>query len=271
MTGTVNINGVNYQVLIRDLTPADVLPVFRTDTSIVKTDSILLHAAGTEQNSAKKVLLPHLISLISNALAESVALTIEPYYDADDVYQGMYWHYNGQWLRRTDTGDMIRVDDTAAEMALAAEQAVEAAIAAKEAATLAANTEARVSQAEEIRQQAEMLRVQQAADDHDRAEQDHQRAETDHTTAEGDHTRSESMYNHQPYIADGTTTHPGDTGYFYSWNYTAQQYVRGAKLSLDLTTLTQAQYDQLVDDLDDLKDLVTEPCGVFVGDTLVLG
>lgn len=161
MTGTVNINGINYQVSIPDLTPADVLPVFRTDTSIVKTDSILLHAAGAEQNSAKKVLLPHLISLISNAMAENVALTIEPYYDVNDVYQGMYWHYNGQWLRRTDTGDMIRVDDTAAEMALAAEQAIEAAIAAKEAATLASNTEARISQAEEARQQAAIPRVRQ--------------------------------------------------------------------------------------------------------------
>ena len=77
MTGTVNINGVNYQVSIPDLTPADVLPVFRTDTSIVKTDSILLHAAGAEQNSAKKVLLPHLITLVSKALAEDIALAID--------------------------------------------------------------------------------------------------------------------------------------------------------------------------------------------------
>lgn len=76
MTGTLNINGVSYQVSISDLTPADVLPVFRTDTSIVKTDSILLHAAGAEQNSAKKVLLPHLISLVSNVLAEEIALAV---------------------------------------------------------------------------------------------------------------------------------------------------------------------------------------------------
>lgn len=76
MTGTLNINGVSYQVSISDLTPADVLPVFRTDTSIVKTDSILLHAAGAEENSAKKVLLPHLISLVSNVLAEDIALAV---------------------------------------------------------------------------------------------------------------------------------------------------------------------------------------------------
>lgn len=158
MTGTVTINGVIYQVGISDLTPADVLPVFRTDTSILKTDSILLHAAGAQQNSAKKVLIPHLISLMSSAVAEDVVLTIEPYYDANGEYQGMYWHYNGQWLRRSDTGEMISVTDDAAEIALAAEQAVEATIAAKAATTAATNTESRVSAAEELRVQAENQR-----------------------------------------------------------------------------------------------------------------
>ena len=95
MKGSVTINGTTYNVSIDDLTPADVLPVFRTDTSILKTDSILLHAAGAQQNSAKKVLLPHLISAVSNAVAEDVVLTIEPYYDDNGTYQGMYWHYNG--------------------------------------------------------------------------------------------------------------------------------------------------------------------------------
>ena len=131
MTGSVTINGTRYQVTIEDLTPADVLPVFRTDTSILKTDSLLLHAAGTEQNSAKKVLMTHLVSMLAASVAEDNVLTIEPYYDENGVYQGMYWHFNSDWLRRNDTGEMIRVDDTAAEIALAADQAVRATEAAK--------------------------------------------------------------------------------------------------------------------------------------------
>ena len=94
MNGSVTINGTRYPVTLADLTPADVLPVFRTDTSILKTDSILLHAAGAEQNSAKKVLIPHLVSMLTSSVAEDIVLTIEPYYDENNVYQGMYWHYH---------------------------------------------------------------------------------------------------------------------------------------------------------------------------------
>ena len=64
MKGSVTINGTRYPVTMADLTPADVLPVFHTDTSILKTDSILLHAAGAEQNSAKKVLLANNIGAL---------------------------------------------------------------------------------------------------------------------------------------------------------------------------------------------------------------
>lgn len=245
MTGTVTINGVTYQVGIPDLTPADVLPVFRTDTSILKTDSILLHAAGAQQNSAKKVLIPHLISLMSSAVAEDVVLAIEPYYDASGEYQGMYWHYNGQWLRRSDTGEMIRVDDSAAEIALAAEQAVEATIAAKAATTQAASDHTRAERDHTTASQDHTA----AGKDHTTALQDHSTAGTDHTTADADHTRAENMHDHQPYIADGTQAHPGDTGYFYSWNYAAQQYVRGAKLSLDWQSMTQAERDALAQDM----------------------
>ena len=158
MTGRVTINGTTYNVSISDLTPADVLPVFRTDTSILKTDSILLHAAGTEQNSAKKVLLPHLISLMSGAVAEDVVLTVAPYYDANNVYQGMFWHLNSGWLHRTDTGEMIRVDGEAEAAALAADQANTAAEAASTAAAAARNTESRVSNSEDARVAAENLR-----------------------------------------------------------------------------------------------------------------
>lgn len=178
MTGSVTINGTTYSLGFSDLTPADVLPVFRTDTSILKTDSILLHAAGAQQNSAKKVLIPHLISLMASAVAEDVALTIEPYFDENDEYQGMYWHFNGQWLRRSDTGEMISVTDDAAEIAQAAEQAVQATLDAQAATTAANNTERRVAANEETREQAETLREQQAQSDHSRAEQDHEAAVT---------------------------------------------------------------------------------------------
>ena len=232
MNGSVTINGTNYPVTLADLTPSDVLPVFRTDTSILKTDSILLHAAGAEQNSAKKVLMPHLISLMSSAVAEDVALTIEPYYDENDEYQGMYWHYNGQWLRRTDTGEMISVNDDAAAIALAADQAVQATLDAQSATSKANQTEARVAGNEDSRvaaevirktneqnrQAAEALREQQAASDHSRAEQDH-------TTSVTQSAYAKNMADHPAYIADGTD---GDANYWYIWDYASQQYVKDA-------------------------------------------
>ena len=57
--------------------------------------------------------------------------------------------------------------------------------------------------------------------------------------------RAENLNDHQPYIADGTAAHPGDTGYFYSWDYAAQQYKRGSKLSLDWQSMTDAERDAL--------------------------
>ena len=250
MTGSVTINGVTYRVTIPDLTPADVLPVFRTDTSILKTDSILLHAAGAQQNSAKKVLLPHLVSMLSRSVAEDVVLTIEPYYDANGNYQGMYWHHNGQWLRRTDTGEMIRVDDTAAEIALAADQAISAAeqaTTAAEGATRAdnratANEDARVQaeyerknaetqrqQHEQTRQNQETAREQQAAadhttaqDDHNTATQDHATAQTDHSKAAADHTTAES--DHSTAQADHNTAQTDhSTAQADHANYTADR------------------------------------------------
>ena len=216
MNGSVTINGTRYPVTLADLTPADVLPVFRTDTSILKTDSILLHAAGAEQNSAKKVLLPHLVSLLASSVAEDIVLTIEPYYDENNVYQGMYWHYNSGWLRRTDTGEMISVDDPAAAIALAADMATRATEAANTAATGAINADNRATnnenarvtaenlrktaeterqqqetarqQNEQTRQSQEQAREQQAATDHSTALSDHSTAGTDHTRAETDHS-----------------------------------------------------------------------------------
>lgn len=81
--------------------------------------------------------------------------------------------------------------------------------------------------------------------DHTRAEQDHSTAGQDHTTAQGDHTRSENIVAHPPYIADGTTAYPGDAGYFYSWDYGQQTYVRQARLSLDWQSMSEAEREAL--------------------------
>ena len=92
----------------------------------------------------------------------------------------------------------------------------------------------------------------QAQTDHTRADEesgralsDHERAGEDHQTAFSDHTRADDIYAHQPYVADGTPQKPGDAGYYYSWDYAAQQYVRGAKLSLDWESMTEEQRDAL--------------------------
>lgn len=245
MNGSVTINGVKYPVTINDLTPADVLPIFRTDTSILKTDSLLLHAAGTEQNSAKKVLLLHLVSMVSASVAEDLVLTIEPYYDENGEYQGMYWHYNGQWLRRTDTGEMIRVDDTAAEIALAADIASRAAQNANTAADGAIAADHLATDNENARVTAENVRL---GNEKSRQQQEKARetqATEDHETAESDHRRAENMHQHPPYVADGTDDYPGDIGYLYTWDYEQQQYVRRSKLSLDWASMSQAQQDEL--------------------------
>lgn len=88
-----------------------------------------------------------------------------------------------------------------------------------------------------------------ATSDHTTAQSDHTTAQSDHTTAGQDHTRSENIVAHPPYIADGTTDYPGDTGYFYSWDYGRQTYVRQAKLSLDWQSMTQAERDALADEM----------------------
>jgi len=368
MEGHVTIDNVEYTVRIDQLTPADVLPVFQTATSVLKTDSILLQAAGAEQNSAKKVLIPQLISMLLGMVGEEVALTIEPYYDNQGVYQGMYWHYNGDWLYRNDDGEMIRVDNEAAAAALAASMANAAAQNADTKAALAnsaagaagtaaqnadskaalansaagaANTAARnadekaqaadVATAGASRVNAQLFNMTVTITDRNGIPQsvnigfeiyrtyqsvaamnadaqnvpqgkfviiattDPTSAENarlycknsegtftflsdldqaasaawadwlenmkpqieaaiatagaDHTQAQQDHSRSENIAGHPPYIADGTLSHPGDAGYFYSWDYATQQYVRGAKLSLDWASMTQAERDELARDV----------------------
>ena len=86
-----------------------------------------------------------------------------------------------------------------------------------------------------------------AGEDHTRAGQDHSTAGDDHTQAGNDHTRAENVHAHPPYIADGTQERPGDVGYYYSWDYTQQQYTRGAKLSLDWASMTDAEKQALAE------------------------
>lgn len=228
MTGTVTINGVTYNVDLTDLTPADVIQVFRTDTSVVKSDSILLHSSGTEENSAKMVLLPHLISLLSNSVAEDVALTIEPYYDENDEYVGMFWHYNGDWLLNGSTGEMIRVDTEAAAAALAASQATEAAETAVQAA----------SEADHARELVEGV-LEQADSDHDRAEADHERAEAA-TEAAGTQAARAKGYNDHPWEIRGD-------GYIYVWDEASGQMVRTNRMILSWADLTAAERQSIID------------------------
>lgn len=91
-----------------------------------------------------------------------------------------------------------------------------------------------------------------AASDHTQADSDHSRAETDHTDSvtatgyandQGDYAKN--MADHPAYLADGTSAHPGDAGYLYSWDYTTQQYVKGARLSIDFDSMTQEQKEEL--------------------------
>jgi len=100
-----------------------------------------------------------------------------------------------------------------------------------------------------------------AASDHGTAGADHTRAEGDHNTAGDDHTASveatgyandqgdyaKNMADHPSYLADDTQAHPGDTGYFYSWDYDTQQYVKGARLSLDFDSMTPEQKEALAE------------------------
>ena len=100
---------------------------------------------------------------------------------------------------------------------------------------------------------------QQAVSDHSTAASDHTQAGTDHTRAESDHSTSQTasgyantqgdyaknMADHPAYLADGTAAHPGDAGYLYTWDYTTQQYVKGARLSIDFDSMTPEQREEL--------------------------
>lgn len=102
---------------------------------------------------------------------------------------------------------------------------------------------------------------QQAVSDHSTAASDHTQAGTDHARAESDHTTSQTasgyaneqgdyaknMADHPAYLADGTAAHPGDAGYLYTWDYARQQYVKGARISLDFDSMTPEQKEELAD------------------------
>ena len=119
-----------------------------------------------------------------------------------------------------------------------------------------------------------------ASTDHTTAGSDHTTALNDHTQAGSDHTASVSATNnanskatlannaatfaqqqgnyakewndHPPYIADGTSAHPGDLNYMYIWditthNYAKSEYVKGA--DLDYSTMTPEEYERLVENV----------------------
>jgi hypothetical protein len=105
-----------------------------------------------------------------------------------------------------------------------------------------------------------------ATTDHQTASSDHQTATADHTQADADHkasvtatnnananaqlaydqaTYAENVASHPSYIADGSEDKPGDVGFVYQWDYAAQQYVRGNRIALDWSTMTQDEKDAL--------------------------
>lgn len=128
---------------------------------------------------------------------------------------------------------------------------------------------------------------ERAATDHDTAASDHLQAGSDHTTALNDHTQAGSDHtasvsatnnanskatlannaatfaqqqgnlskewnDHPPYIADGTSAHPGDLNFMYIWDitthaYAKSEYVKGA--DLDYNTMTPEEYERLVENV----------------------
>lgn len=109
--------------------------------------------------------------------------------------------------------------------------------------------------------------------DHDTATSDHTTATSDHTRAEGDHTRAEGDHSaaveatayaneqgdyakgwndNPPYVADGTAAHPGDTNYWYLYDITTEQYVKGPYAkgdNLNWDDMTPAEKQRLIDEV----------------------
>lgn len=116
-----------------------------------------------------------------------------------------------------------------------------------------------------------------AGQDHTRAESDHTTAGTDHTTAQSDHTQAgndhtqalsdtnraaadhttattqtalmEAWNEHLPYVADGTQEHPGDANYWYTYDPSTEQYVKGPYAkgdNLDWASMTEQEKEDLV-------------------------
>jgi hypothetical protein len=120
-------------------------------------------------------------------------------------------------------------------------------------------------------------RISTADSDHERADVDHSMSSQDHTTALADYQTltdassaansaaananekaeyaltqgdyAKNMADHPAYIADGTLQYPGDTGYFYTWDYASRQYQRRSKLSLDWETMSEEQKKVLAADV----------------------
>lgn len=139
--------------------------------------------------------------------------------------------------------------------------------------------------------------IRTAADDHTRAGQDHQTATSDHTRADTDHQNStnaagaantaagnadqkatyaknqgdtaKEFNDHPAYIGDGTT---GDLNYWYLYDITQHQYVKGAYAKgedLDYSTMTQEEIDRLVENIkSDLVFASVETCESIIDEIL---
>lgn len=63
---------------------------------------------------------------------------------------------------------------------------------------------------------------------------------------------AEELNAHPPYIADGTQEKPGDVNFWYLWDYISKTYLKGPYAkgdNLDLSTITEEEYDRLVEQI----------------------
>ena len=93
-------------------------------------------------------------------------------------------------------------------------------------------------------------------------------AETANTAAENAEryaNYAREMTEHPMYVADGTSQRPGDVGYVYEWDFSTSSYVRGARLSLDYDSMSQAEKDALAQSvLDNLTFASAATCASIV-------
>lgn len=88
----------------------------------------------------------------------------------------------------------------------------------------------------------------------------------DHAEEQGDYAKQQGDYakewnDHPPYVGDGTT---GDKNYWYLYDITTQQYVKGPYAKgddIDWNTMTDEEYERLVENVKaDLVDASVQTC-----------